>query len=1483
MVPLPGGPSDKAGNSYERRWTVFAAIDLLDGTAELLRIEVPGDEGVGSEFRLTTDRGPEWHQAKRQRSSGPWTIYALVAESVVQPWQANLARGEHCVFVSSTSADELRELTERAQSAQNWNEFNDQFLKAQGVRDNYDRLRRSWDDPPDDSVFKLLQNIRVSTIGEFDLVRWIDHRLKSICGGADPSTVAAVLGQMMDDSVHREISAEDVWLYLGRHGITPLNLGEDAVLLKKVARTASTFLTRTKPLLIGGKEIERSEARIAIEHTNTVGRVVLAGAAGSGKTAITAQVVALALAEGWPVLVLSADRLPEAATAAQLGHKIGLPGSPSTVLAGVSKGERALLVIDQLDALSVVSGRNSERIDLVDELLAEATSFPNVRVVLACRQFDINNDRTLRALTQGDDATTVSIGALSDEQIRSALKAAGLSTHLSDPLMKLLSLPLHTALYIELATSGASDLGSVITLSQLYDRYWTAKRAACRDTRSGQDDWTMVIDRLVDRMSKFRELAAPIALLDDLDHQVSVMLSEGVLVAADGQVGLFHETFFDYCFARQFLRSGSTVETLLTGSDQDLFRRAQVRQLLMYERAVDVSTYLADFAWIVQSSDVRIHIKALVISLLETVDEPLTAEWAAVSAIAADQDSPLHPYLWQAIRSNPSWFSVLDELGVWAAMLQEESEVVDHALWVLSGIAGEHGGRLRELLLNLSPDAWQRCRRGFLMMAGVHRSHELFELLKDAVREGDFDDHRGGLSVLFHRLAKAQARWGAELLGEVSRRSSDSNGPSSIFDPDQRHSSGVRYLKDEVRSIATSASSEYLHQLLPELVRAMKQNSRPDWSSTELVADALWSHRTFRADSALSDNLFSGAETALGALAKSAPDEVAPHLDLLRKLPYEAAAILLAKGYAGNPAHFADDAIAWLDETPGARYLGYSDAPAWLSRELIEAVSSACSSTALERLVDSLLSFTPPHERTYGTIRHRENTELCLLNGLKMDRRPPRATRRLEELRRKFDIDDVSPPRRITGVVSPSIPQERAELMTDDQWRGAFARDYSADSDWNGGKLVGDSGTQAQVLESVTKKDPTRFARLLLTLDSDTENAYVSAILRGLRDSRLDGDLLLSVCRHGAAIASSEPNRWLIYLIEGHAADTLDDELIEIVAQIAMNDPDPENSNGGEKQAGRDLDFTALNSTRGAAALCISHLLNKDPGRLANLETALQALVIDPAHEVRAAAVGALAAVLEADSALAMELFDAAIENAPEELHGSQYVTHFLNDAVRTGRYSSLDTRIQAMVGLSDERARQTAAGLIALASFQDPAVDPDADLVLQHDDPIVRAAAVGVFANNITYAPRRSRSIDVVAAAFKDSAESVRDEASRAFYQLDGEPLGDYSQMIAAFASSEALADGAAAVLHSLESSRQPLPIVVLDVCEAIVLLHRSEISDIRTAAAGDVNYVVKLVLRMNAQYDTADVRRRCLDLVDELVSLRAYGIDEDLNAIER
>ena len=440
------------------------------------------------------------------------------------------------MFVSTTGADELRELSDRARSAESWEEFDREFLRAEDVRKRFDRLCRAWNDPPPPEVHDALRYVQVRGIGEDELAEWITERLRSRATGAEPATVAAVLAQLADDSVHQELSAGAVWAHLATHGITPRNLSQDAAVSRLVINTAESYLARLQPLYIGGHDLPRPEAGTVFDHLDGGHRVVLAGAAGAGKSVVSAQTVVRARVQGWPVLVVSADRLPDATTTTQLGTGLGLPDSPVVVLGGVAAGRDALLVIDQLDAVSVVSGRHPERLGLVTDLLREARSHPGLRVLLACRQFDIDNDRALRAVAHEDTAIVVSVGELTDSQIRTALTDAGLAPDVPAPLLRLLATPLHLALYVDLARAGVGTVQSARTLTDLYDSYWNAKRTACRTARGGADDWLAVVERLVQRMSDRQELTVPEVVLDDLDQQVKVMASEGVLSVDQGRV-----------------------------------------------------------------------------------------------------------------------------------------------------------------------------------------------------------------------------------------------------------------------------------------------------------------------------------------------------------------------------------------------------------------------------------------------------------------------------------------------------------------------------------------------------------------------------------------------------------------------------------------------------------------------------------------------------------------------------------------------------------------------------------------------------------------------------------------------------------------------------------------------------------------------------------------------------------------------------------
>src|SRR5262249_55728550 len=98
-IPLPGGTSDKLGNRYEGRWTALAIFEVLRERAEAIRIEPPGLEGEGIEFYVRYSDHKHFHQVKRQRTGGDWTIAALRGAGVLKAFRERLADlTSHCTF-----------------------------------------------------------------------------------------------------------------------------------------------------------------------------------------------------------------------------------------------------------------------------------------------------------------------------------------------------------------------------------------------------------------------------------------------------------------------------------------------------------------------------------------------------------------------------------------------------------------------------------------------------------------------------------------------------------------------------------------------------------------------------------------------------------------------------------------------------------------------------------------------------------------------------------------------------------------------------------------------------------------------------------------------------------------------------------------------------------------------------------------------------------------------------------------------------------------------------------------------------------------------------------------------------------------------------------------------------------------------------------------------------------------------------------------
>ena len=303
---------------------------------------------------------------------------------------------------------------------------------------------------------------------------------------------------------------------------------------------------------------------------------------------------------GLPVLAFRLDRLPPTSTTGALGGHLGLEESPVLVLAAAveASGRPGVLIVDQLDAVSSVSGRTSGMFDLVERLLHEARGTRAravIHTVVVCREFDWQHDPRLRQLMPRSDEQSerneqIEVTELTTAEAETILTETGFDPALFHKRqLALLRLPRNLSLFLE-ADFDVSLTPAFGTAKDLFDRYWNEKRRSVAERVTlSPDPWLEVMQTLCDEMTSTQQLSVPKERMDGfpLDYLRSVGV-RGCAHLRRTPLRIRPRELL-----RLLLRPGVRAPgrnlwcRSWRSSEQHLFRRAQVRQVLVYLRDTD--------------------------------------------------------------------------------------------------------------------------------------------------------------------------------------------------------------------------------------------------------------------------------------------------------------------------------------------------------------------------------------------------------------------------------------------------------------------------------------------------------------------------------------------------------------------------------------------------------------------------------------------------------------------------------------------------------------------------------------------------------------------------------------------------------------------------------------------------------------------------------------------------------------------------------
>lgn len=389
------------------------------------------------------------------------------------------------------------------------------------------------------------------------------------------------------------------------------------------------------PQMIWGQHIERPEFDTLIQRIglHPAGTTLVVGGAGTGKSALLAELYRALKVRGQIVLAIKADMLnPGIVDFADLARDLGMSGDIEQVLLSLAVQTPVVLIIDQLDAVSEVMDQSSQRMQLLLRLASrlqgakghEDSKLP-IHVIVSSRPFEANFDARFRQL----DADELQLSLPPFERISSLLGELDIdATVVPENLKETLRIPFALGIYVDLAKSGMSSAD--LTASNLLERWLDKKlpvgvgRASC--------------------MAFLRQLAADMTLHESLwrpsshyDPDYSEMLrwaeSIGIVIREGMNIGFSHQSWLDD-FQAKTLRTAEELVTYAWSRQEGLFARGTILRGLEYMHRVDITSYENATRLLLSSPKTRRHLRHLVADYLASTEDPGLSDIAWVDWMA---------------------------------------------------------------------------------------------------------------------------------------------------------------------------------------------------------------------------------------------------------------------------------------------------------------------------------------------------------------------------------------------------------------------------------------------------------------------------------------------------------------------------------------------------------------------------------------------------------------------------------------------------------------------------------------------------------------------------------------------------------------------------------------------------------------------------------------------------------------------------------
>lgn len=834
---------------------------------------------------------------------------------------------------------------------------------------------------------------------------------------------------------------------------------------------------------------------------------VVVGNAGMGKSVVMSDILKKLEAQKIPVLGIKLDQL-NFNTSHELNDAVDLGEGRSivSVYKELDKQyEKSVLLIDQIDALSLSLSTDRRAINVASRLIEQINKFSNVKIVISCRKFDLDYDYTLQGYNR---YKKIYVSNLSDENVKLILEKLRVDyQRVSERTRRFLSVPINLYLF-SLVNKPELLNGETLTLQKLYDELWR-KVILRSDERQGLNDF---LELVVKRMYDDQTLAVSGRLYEDsYSDQMKYLLSENFMVGSIREkIQFLHQSLFDYTYARKFVESGISIFDELQREHQGLFIRSRVRQVLLYMRDTNLKQYLATLNKILFAEKsngefvVRFHIKMVVLNSLGFC-EGVSSEETKYFLDHVLVNKTLAPLFIDSVYSR-DWFRIITEKSIWRDVFINGDE---SAIALISSMCQKVFSLDEELveayldkLLSLN---FEKVRKPvFKILCNIGRfgknKNRLLELYKETNPQESFPDGYGFLRYIL--------KYNPEFVEEELEKHVDNvvsdfkHGPSDRFSMGYEPETLYTDLKQYAPKLAYKLSLFSVSKVFDKTVFPLKEDG--------LLGS--WEFYTYERHRGLIGHditdMYDYVLDVIEKEAQEAPEDIKEQLASFLISKRTSDILIAIIGYTANVDFFKNEIFKLLTNADWlAKVLDFSSVLDYYIKLLFKASFMIYDKPDQEKILSTLQSLHPSWETMlfkehtkYGQPLTSKGKTFAKFIELLDDKdylknNFPVMYREYVKLKDKYKYLKTKEPNRFRTYCGwIGVDKSAAENMSDDDWLALMRKykDNSKEWDLKTPTLTGISIQFKQQIQSA----PTRYVNLILAANND-QNVNIAYVLSG--------------------------------------------------------------------------------------------------------------------------------------------------------------------------------------------------------------------------------------------------------------------------------------------------------------------------------------------------------------------------------------------------